>query len=341
MQLSNSAGPADRLCVLARDLDEIEQRFLENQESDTLTKLARDFIEGRLRRGVSPDAFAVATVSMPEADGSRVRLWDPATAWQTGDRGLFAVPITRGGLRAFSPRVGEVVRVYGNGRGLLVRIDGFAGSRVYGTAPHGRFNGDVTEWRKSVEDLVEFLADRTRGCAYAPEGTGEDEDLDTGAWVDYVLWLHGEGIVTLLLDAMRQDARFVSLEGRWFLRSLAAVPDRVQLERLAGAFLMASDHPWAVDEMLQWLPSPAPTGDAGRFGLALALFGQPDLFVNLGTDTWPRWALAGPPTGTFTARYAAFDPETLDVLCEPGESLTPEAVERLWALGLLASVVAR
>ena len=236
-----------------------------------------------------------------------------------------------------------MIRVHGNGRSLLVRIDGFPGTRVYGTASRDRAIEHVVEWRKSVEDLVKFLSERTSDSTFAPgEGaTCEDGDLDAEAWIDYVLWQCGEGIATALVDTMRQDARFVSLEGRWFLRSLAVVPSGPQVDRLARVLLSASDHPLTVDEMLPWLPSPAAVGDAGRFGLALALFGRPDLFTNLDADTWPRWVLAGPPIGTYTARYAAFDPETMDVLCEPGESLTPGVVERLWALGLLASVVAR
>jgi hypothetical protein len=105
--------------------------------------------------------------------------------------------------------------------------------------------------------------------------------------------------------------------------------------------LYAVDRPLTAAELLRWVPPPVPAGDSGLFGLVLRLYERPDLFRNVDSDARPRWVLAGPPPGDLVARYAAFDPESYALLCEPGEALAPEMVQRLWQVGLLGSVVER
>ncbi|MBN1250455.1 MAG: hypothetical protein JXC32_22520 [Anaerolineae bacterium] len=302
-----------------RDLARIIGRVKVTRSAEDLTTLARHFVEDRLASGPVHDA----TVAQPIAESDRIRLWDPADAWHVGDRALFAVPDARGEVGALPPRVGEVMQL--RGKGVVVRLDGEPGTRIYGAAPAFGDTVGVIEWRQSVEDLVRELGDRSDGRAQ----------------VAYVLWSHGEEIVSALLSALRHDSRFVSLEGRWFPRSMAILPSGDQLEGLARAMLSGSRLPMTVGALLRWLPPPVASGDSGIFGLALGLHQRPDLFTNVDSEARPRWMLIGPPPGTYTARYAAFDPELFVPLCEPGELLSPEVVQRLWSLDLLNVVVER
>lgn len=119
------------------------------------------------------------------------------------------------------------------------------------------------------------------------------------------------------------------------------MPSDRQLEGLAYAMVAAADRPLTVGEMLPLLPAPSSQGDAGLFGLALGLYQRPDLFLNIDSEPRPRYSLAAPPPGDYTARNAAFDPQTYGLLCEVGDTLTPETVQRLWELGLLSTVIER
>ena len=311
--------PPEVFRVCGRDLSRIFGRIKATRSAEDLTTLARRLIQDRLQSGFRRDAPIVH----PVTDRDQVRLWDPADAWHVGDRALFAVPEPGAGARSFVPRVGEVTQV--RGKAVVVRLDGETGARIYGAAPAFGDAVGVVEWRQSVEDLVSALGD----------------SADENAQVDSALWHYGEEIVTGLLAALRHDGRFCSLEGRWYLRSLAALPSATQLESLAHAMLPEVNRPLTAAELSRWVPPPVHAGDSGLFGLALGLHQRPDLFTNVDSDARPRWVLAGPPPGDLLARYAAFDPESFALLCEPGDVLAPETVQRLWELDLLGVVVER
>lgn len=305
--------------VCERDLSHIVGRMMATRAAEDLTTVARRLIQDRLELGPARGAAIVHPVS----DRDRVRLWDPTDAWHAGDRALFSLPAVRDGQRAFTPCAGEVMQV--RGRAVVVRLDGESGTRIYGGAPASGDTVSVVEWRQSVEDLIRTLPDHD----------------SVEARVDYVLWSLGEPILTALLSVLRQDGRFVAVDGRWFLRSIAVVPSDRQLEGLAYAMVAAADRPLTVGEMLPLLPAPSSQGDAGLFGLALGLYQRPDLFLNIDSEPRPRYSLAAPPPGDYTARNAAFDPQTYGLLCEVGDTLTPETVQRLWELGLLSTVIER
>ncbi|OQA11864.1 MAG: hypothetical protein BWY63_03856 [Chloroflexi bacterium ADurb.Bin360] len=156
--------------------------------------------------------------------------------------------------------------------------------------------------------------------------------------MEYVLLRFGERLVTQILNALRQDSRFIELDGRWFLRQLAAFPTEAQLGFLAWE-MVSLHEPRSTLDLVPLIQPPLTAGDAGLFGLYLALRQHSELFGNADPGLRPRWRLVGPPPGAGTARNAAYDPATYTVLCMPGETLAPELVERLWGLELLESIL--
>ena len=131
----------------------------------------------------------------------------------------------------------------------------------------------------------------------------------------------------------------MSLEGMWFLRQLAELPSLEELAMVNRALLFSED-PLSVDELqARCLREPQVRTTPRRFGLALALQERQDLYANVGTDGRPRWVLIEPPPGHYRARMAAYDPDTFQVLCEPGETLPSDVVQRLWDLELLQRVM--
>ena len=304
---------AEEFQVTQADLDRIAAHIFETGQAYDLTALARRVVRGRLRHG--PESSTPARPAW--AEDASVRLWDPAGKWKVGDHAIVAVGFTRGDHTIHEPYVAEVVAV--GVRKVRVQVDALGESKTFLTSAGDE---DRQKWRQLVQDLVE-----------ARRGT---RDVDTQ--VEYVFLEHGERVVSQILEAVRVDGRFVRLAGRWFLHELAVPPTEEQLTGLAWAMALLEEPQLTADLVLSVEPRPA-EGDPGLFGLYLAMRDRPDLFENADPGQRPRWVLAGPPPDTRASSRAAYDPETYEVLCLPGEPMSPQAIRRLWDFGLLKAVL--
>jgi hypothetical protein len=306
--------PADLFRVTRIDLDRMAHRFEQTGLSCTLTELGRYVVAERLQDGYQ-EGCSIPVAASP---GERVRIWDPRSVWQAGDVVITAGLALRDGLQVSRPVIGEVIRILGNSATL--RVDGSGTPCIYGLMASDRHDATLDRWRSATEDAVAALRDRS----------------DEESRIDHLLWARGERIWGELLDALREDARFIALRGQWFLRSLAVIPSRQELEVLARVLLRSSEGPWSPTDLAPWHSG---CGASSLFGLDLAMHAHPDLFTNIDPGAGPRWILAGPPPGPYTARQAAYDPESYQLLCEPGDLLPEEVVHRLWALDLLDVIV--
>ena len=64
-----------------------------------------------------------------------------------------------------------------------------------------------------------------------------------------------------------------------------------------------------------------------------------DLFEDVKQGERPAWILVGTPPGSVMAKHAGYDPETYEILCQPGGEIESDQVKRLWDLELLRSVI--
>jgi len=302
---------ADKFGVTTADLDRIATHIRETGQARDLTALARRVVRGRLRHGPETSAPAQPTWAKDRS----VRLWDPAGEWKVGDHVIVARLVRKG---VYEPFVGEIVVV--EPRQVRLQLDGVKEQAIYLRAAPG--SGRARQWHAKVRKVV---AEKRRAS------TLEEQ-------VEAILLTHGERVISQLLDALRADSRFLRLAGRWFLRELAVCPTEEQLTTLAWA-MVCQEEPQPTEALVSLVQPPPAEGDPGLFGLYLAMRECTDLFENVDPGKRPRWALASPPPGSFTPRYAAYDPETYEVLCVPGEPAPPEMVSRLWDLGLLKAVV--
>jgi hypothetical protein len=284
------------------------------------TTLARRLVQSRLRYGYVP-GDCPAQLATNEDGG--VRFWDPGRAWQPGDIAIFPIPARRPYGRAYTPVVGEVTRC--QGRAVTVFIDGSAGGRVFGTASGEETDESLSQWRRSVETIVDVL----RG----------HEDVESRT--DFVLWCCGASLVSSLLASLRGDPRFLQLDGQWYVRDGAARLPQAQLEALARRMIWDADRPLATGDLVDFVEPAAARSASTVFGLALSLGGRPDLFLNVEPGARPRWVLAAAPPGEYLAAHAAYDPASGEVLCEPGEVLSEDLVRQLWEADLLDVVVER
>ena len=303
--------------ITEADLERIARRMRENRRAYDLTELAKRIVRGRLQYGpeLSPAVLTAWT-----GDPS-VRLWDPAGEWAVGDRVIVAVSFLQEGSTTHEPFVGEITAIKAGT--VTVRIDALGESRTYVTYAEDAVQ--LQRWRKTVEDLV-----RSRQGA-----------KDVESQVEYVLFNHGERIVSRLLDALQADERFLSLEGHWFLRELLAPLSEAQIESLFREMLQRTE-PAPTADLVPLVDPPLPAGDVGLFSLYAALRSQPERFENAGTPTRPLWRAVPPPPPPperAVAAYYAYDPDTYEILIEPGQRLTQRLAQRLQELGLYEAVV--
>jgi len=300
--------------VTQADMDRLETYIAETSQAHELEALAKRIIRGRLRHGpeFSPTAQGIQSALTDQS----VRRWDPMGEWQVGDHVIVAVGFFRDFERRHAPYIGEVTAIEGSR--VKIRVAALGETRTYSTSESPQ---KLMGWHRFVEQLVASYRDSDD-----PETTSQR-----------ILLEHGSRIASQLLDSLRADERFVRLSGRWFLHRLAVSPSEEQLIALAWAIL-GLEEPQYTEDLLPLMPPPITEGDPGLFGLYLSIDSRPDLFANANPGQRPRWVLAGPPPGPAVAKYAAYDPDSHHVFCEPGERLDEDVARRLWELGLFRVV---
>ena len=309
MDVYSNAYWTEAFTVTEADLNRLAGFIREQKQAQDLSGLVKRVVRGRLRHG--HDLGKAASLG-PSPSSSPVRLWDPAAEWQPGDH---AIVIRR--AKGFIAVIGEVTDVTYEKAEFYLPDE----NRTIGYQRAEKGSENAHKWHTKVREIV--------AQKRATEGEAE--------WLELIILEYGERIAGLLLQALREDERFVLLDGRYFLHALAIPPDKEQLHQLAWSLLPESE-PQSTAALLIRLPDVAGGNDAALFGLYLALGQSPHWFTNTQPEKRPLWRLAGPPPGTFTARYAAYDPDSYEILCLPGEEAQETAVSRLWQAGLLAAV---
>ncbi len=301
--------------ITENDINRIVRYIQRVRKAQYLTDLARRVIRGRLLYGEDLSD----PIPFQRLKSLSVRLWDPTQTWKPGDLVIVAVTFPKKGKNYREPYVGEVINV--TKTEVDVHIDELKMTLTFSTKPHYG-SDDLSKWHQTVKNLVYDLW----------------RDPDVEARTTAVFLEHGERIVSQLLNALKADERFVRLSGRWFLRELAKLPTQVQLNSIAWALAMY-DEPQPTETLALLAEPPLVEGDAGLFGLYLAMRERPDIFHNVTPGLRPQWILAGPPPGEHVVTHAAYDPDTYEILCLPNSLIDPQTVQRLWKLGLLKAVV--
>lgn len=307
----------EEFVVTRADLNRLAAFIDFSGQAQHLSTLAKRVVSGRLRHG--PEH--TETVSQLFGTDITVKLWDPAGVWQVGDHVIV--------LRRLDERmvafIGEVQEVNLTNNRALVFIP--EEKRDQGYALMSR----IDPRRQSIMANIKHEIARKREKLSSQ--TANDAQVET---VEIIILEYGERITGLLLQALREDERFVLLDGRYFLRSLAIYPLEPQLRELAW-LLLTESNPLTTIDLLARIPDA--NGDTTLFGLYLALRQHPERFANTQPGKRPLWTLAGPPPGPFTPQHASYDPESYEILCLPGTDAPPKAVVRLWETELLAAVV--
>lgn len=153
-----------------------------------------------------------------------------------------------------------------------------------------------------------------------------------------ILRQHGERILNLLGDALALDPRFTSIDDQWFLRE--KLP-RLGHEILENLHQRLMQNPFSsVDEILLVLNEDGSTNPIlWRMAVQAALHRWPERFENTGTAARPQWKALVPAVAQAEGTRYAYDPQTYEILCRPGQRLSEKKARRLQELDLYRHVV--
>ena len=302
--------------ITEADLDRIAERIRKEESAFDLTTLAKRVVQGRLRFGHELSQPVLSSWT----GRSRVRLWDPAEQWAVGDRVIVArrVDDDAQGQKRFEAFVGDVVSF--DSKYLKMHMDGIANPIEYERAPHGSEN--AVKWYTKVREVV-----------IQKEQSGE-----TSEQTEAIILKHGERIVSRLLHSLEENGGFIGLENSWYLKELIQLLTKDQLDNLYKNLLVLPN-PQPVDQLVSMvIPSP-PVNKESRFSVHLGCLNHPKRFSNTGTPSRPLWQAIAPSPEEAVVTYYAFDPQTYQILTQPGQRLSQRQAQRLQDLGLYSQIV--
>ena len=293
------------------DLKRIAERMERDGAPQDLKAIALRLIRGRLEHGhdISPAALVKLT------GNPSVRLWDPVGQWQINDVVLVArhAGKDRNGQPTFSAHLGEIQKIKGDV--VTINVDGI-GPVKYGIITSD--NPSVVSIRETVREAVER---KLQSKDIEQQGEG-------------ILLKHGERILNRLSETIQSDSRFAGLEGKWYVSK--KLPE-LNGEILTAAYRKALENPGVgIEELL-------PGNDDAVLLYRMALHGHlqnaPQKFENIGTLARPQWRARLPEPDQAKVTLYAYDPQTFEILCRPGQKLSQKKAQRLQEFGLYAHVV--
>lgn len=153
-----------------------------------------------------------------------------------------------------------------------------------------------------------------------------------------ILLKKGEPILDGLAEALQSDSRFTSLGGKWFI---ADKLPHIGKDVLQKVHRLLMQNPSASEpEILSLVKGNGLTNKTlWRMALHAAFHRAPERFQNLGSAAHPQWKALLPDIEQAAVTHYAYDPQTYEILCRPGQRLSQRKAERLQELDLYVHVV--
>jgi hypothetical protein len=300
--------------VTKDDLIRINEYLDRRNEPVHITELVKRLIRGRIRFGhdISPAALNSWTKQ------SLVKLWDPASNWNVGDR-VVVITIDPGtNLESYGAFIGDVINIDPIKNYVTVHLE--IGDKTFEKAIPG--SEKAITWHNAVREVVAQKIKST-----------ELEDQVTAVLAQY-----GDRIVSRLIEVLEQDGRFSGINNHWFINELIEPLSNIQVRSMYRK-LIGVGKPLQLD-LIKDLCDPALPDDLiGDFRLLRSLEGNPNLFQLNVKGTNKTWKAVIPEPDQMVVKRYAYDPNTYEIICTPGSKLNKQTSQRLQELGLMAHVV--
>ena len=304
------------------DLERIADRIRRENRAFTLSELAQRVVRGRLKHGEDTSPAAMPEWVVKE----KVRSWDEVETWQVGERVLVA----RSEQGQTKPYFGVIT--HADQDTFYIDLE-----EVEGEIKYGRVVPGSPAAHQRYEHIKKLIREKEMAVRQQQRMAEDEENIEL------VLLGHGTHIATRLLSALENDERYVICEDRWFLTDLLVDMTPTQLTALHKRML-AHGESQPMAEVLSLVSSSLTRGDVGLFSLYKALENdRQDRFEKHGTQASSQWRALKPPPPPWeqaVGMHYVYDPDTYEIILQPGQPLKKKVAERLENLGWYEEVVA-
>lgn len=296
------------------DLDRIATIMREEKRALNIDKMARRIVRGRLRYG--PDMSP--PVLSEWIGGEKVLSWDEEEEWEIGSRVLVAIR-EDGNVKPFMGIIENA-----NEDTFFIRLEDM-GKKV----KYARVKPGSQQAQKRIEAIHEAIAKKGQAAQRKQLSAADEEN------VEIVLLEHGAYITSKLLTALQGDMRYFQYDGRWFLGDLLVDISSGQIQQLYLRMLTAQET-LTLSEIIRILGWEK--NDVHVISLHHVLQQYPEQFEALEN----RWCALKPPPPSWDqaqGTYYVYDPDTYEIILQPGQPLKKQVAERLKDLGWYEDVV--
>lgn len=310
---------ASQADITLDDLNRTAGRLARAGLPQDLKTILLPIIRGRLEHGHDPGPPAPGGLKNVPAG----RIWDPDCDWQVGD--ILLLIHDRFGSSKYEVFTGEIVSL--DPGEAQIKIDELQSTVTFLRTLPGTANAQIVPdirgtWRETLQAAVE-----TKLHSGVPEEQAEG-----------ILLKYGERLLTRLAEALGRDPRFTGFEGKWYLGD--GLP-RIGPQTLQALHrFLLQNQPASLEDLLPVVTeSPPANVSLVRMAVHFTLVRSAERFENIGTNIRPQWKARPPAHDQAEVTHFAFDPQTFELLCRPGQRLTQKKARRLEQLNLYAHVV--
>jgi hypothetical protein len=290
--------------ITVDDLQRLENWLVEHNRCASLEELTRRIIRGRLRHGRDTSRSALPGWVIER----KVLSWDEQEQWCVGCLVLVARTIEK----VVTPFFGVIEEIDEERYSIRIGNDVILYKHV----------------RPGSEEAKVYFKYLRKSIWEQEKQKGSEEDQINNAVLKY-----GARIASELQAALENNPSFVTGGRSWCLQQcIPEVPK--ESVKIAYRALVKTKAIITLLQLLERFPD-LPQDEMGEIALDQALPGVPQWF----RPCEGGWQLAPPPWDKAVGSYYVYDPETYDILLEPGQRLTKKKAERLMALGFYDQTV--
>lgn len=280
----------------------------------SIVDITKRVISGRLKYGEDLSQTVLSEWSGKDT----VRLWDPAADWKTNDDVIVLISYYDSGNFKHKPVIG-VIKEINFGKNLVcVKTDEREISYVLAEPD----SENAIKWHNFVREVI---------AKYTSSSSLEDR-------VIAVFTEFGGKITSRVQEVLKTDDRFVSVDQFWFLSKLVedlASPDLIKIYKI----LSSLKEPLTLGEISKNISLEESDELIKKFTIKKALLTNINLFTKIDSKVGNLYQAHIPEIENAQIVNYAYDPDTYEIICTPGDKLSQKTIDKLKEHGLLAGVI--
>ena len=300
--------------ITINDLERIINFIEEAGSPVSIVDISKRIIIGRLKYGEDLSPAVLSNWSGKDS----IRLWDPAADWEKNDNVIVLVSSYDSGNIKHQLVIGVIKEINLEKNFVCVRSDGKE-IKYELAEPNSE---KAIKWHNFVRQTV---------AKFASSSTLEDR-------VIAVFTEFGGKIASRLQEVLITDNRFINLGQFWFQTKLVEdIPQTALIELYS--IITSSNYPLSLDTIINKIQPTKSEELIQKFKIKKALLTNPILFTKHETEEGITYQVHIPDIDHMQIVNYAYDPETYEIICSPGEKPTQKTIDKLTEYGLLAGVI--